>query len=115
MIRFDTALLFPEPSEIVPLTPCCLVFGAFSKPSWRLFQTSPSARSLLLVLVVVSRLALERQSQELRIRQAEIPGETGLARVEKEVAVVEARRRHALRNSLTHYAGKVGGSLGKFW
>lgn len=62
----------------------------------------------VIVVVAVSRLALERLSQELRAREADIPGETGVARVEKEVAVAEARRRHALRTSLTRYAGKVG-------
>lgn len=58
------------------------------------------------------RLALERRAEELLAKEAEIPGEVGLAQDEKEAAVAEARRRRALPNSLTRYAGKVGEDLG---
>ena len=56
-----------------------------------------------------ARLALERKLEELLTREAEIPGEVGMAQDEKDAAIREARRRRALRNSLTRYSGKVSG------
>ncbi|CAM9632001.1 unnamed protein product [Scytosiphon promiscuus] len=53
------------------------------------------------------RLALKRQLEELLARESVLPEEATLAQEEKDVAIKEARRRGALRDSLTRYAGKA--------
>lgn len=60
-----------------------------------------------------SRIALERTLEELLAKDMEIPTKAGFAQDEKDAALKEARRRHALRNSLTRYGGKVGFSVGR--
>lgn len=54
---------------------------------------------------------MERKLEELLARQAVIPGEVGMAQDEKDAAIGEARRRRALRSSLTRYSGKVSVGL----
>lgn len=53
------------------------------------------------------RLALERRLRELVAQEADAAVELCTAQGEKEAVIAEARRRRALRNSLTRYAGKV--------
>lgn len=60
-----------------------------------------------------SRIALERSLEELLAKDMEIPTKAGFAQDEKDAALKEARRRHALRNSLTRYGGKVSFRVGQ--
>lgn len=61
----------------------------------------------------VSRLALDKKLEELLALEAVLPEKAMLAQDEKDAAVAEARRRGALPNPLTRYAGKVGSCLGR--
>lgn len=53
------------------------------------------------------RIAIEREIRELTAQEADTLAELCMTQTDKEAMVKEARRRGALRNPLTHYAGKV--------
>ncbi|CAN0025533.1 unnamed protein product, partial [Ectocarpus fasciculatus] len=53
------------------------------------------------------RLAWRRQREELLAQEVVLPEEVTLAQDEKDAALAEARRRGAMHNSLTRYAGKA--------
>lgn len=50
---------------------------------------------------------MNRQLEELLVREVVLPEEASVAQAEKDAAVTEARRRGALPNPLTRYSGKV--------